>query len=141
MWPPQRWARDKWFVPMTFSNAAYLRALHADGARAVEQFVTTLANPSGEISLRFMGRLLSDPEADPARLLAETVEATYGPIRAATRDGLVDIVRRTEEAYFTCAPSPKGTDIGLDEIDGTSAGVDGIQNSRKAGVPKRFSMC
>ncbi len=118
IWPPQRWPRDKWFVPTTLTNVGYIRALRADGARAVEQFVTTLANPSGEISLRFMGRLLSEPEADPARLLEEAVTVTYEPRDSGTRDGLVDIVKRTEEAYFAHAPSPGGSDIGLDEIDG-----------------------
>jgi hypothetical protein len=118
IWSPQRWSRDKWFVPATVTNVDYIRSLHADGARAVEQFVTTLANPSGEISLRFMGRLLADVNADPDRLLEEAVEVTYRPADAATLRGLVGIVRRTEDAFFTHSHPPTGTDTGLIEIDG-----------------------
>jgi hypothetical protein len=118
IWPPQRWPRDKWFVPATVTNVDYIRALQAAGGRAVEQFVTTLANPSGEVSLRFMGRLLADPSADPDRLLGEAVEATYQPRDPGTRRGLMDVVRAAEHAFFTYSHPPAGTDTGLIEIDG-----------------------
>ncbi len=118
VWPPQRWARDRWFLPTTLVNVDYLRALYADGGRATEQFVTTLANPSGEITLRFMGRLLTDVEADAGKLLRDAVEATYEPEDSSTLDVLVEIVRATEAAYFENAGWEAKAHVGLFYVDG-----------------------
>ena len=118
VWPPQRWRRDKWFLPVTFTNVGYIRALHADGGRAAEQFVTTLANPSGEISLRFMGMLLADVEADPGALLSSAVEAAYRPKDRPTLAGLVEMVRAVEQAYFENSGRKLGPGADLLYIDG-----------------------
>jgi hypothetical protein len=118
VWPPQRWRREKWFLPITLTNVDYLRALYADGGRAAEQFVTTLANPSGEISLRFMGMLLADVDADPGALLSSAVEATYHPSDRATLDGLVEMVSATERAYFENSGRTLGPGADLLYIDG-----------------------
>ncbi|MFH1568723.1 MAG: hypothetical protein ABIL09_12060, partial [Gemmatimonadota bacterium] len=99
-WPPQRWARHRWFAPATLANAGYVRQLHRDGGRAAEQFATTLANPSGEVTLRFMGALLAGVEADPEALLRRAVEATWEPRTTAALDGMVEVVRAAEEALF-----------------------------------------
>ena len=107
IWPPQNWARDKWFIPTTLVNADYLRDLRDDGGRAAETFVTTLANPSGEISLRFMGRLLDNPDANPDALLRSVVERMYAPRNLATLDSLAEIVLEAERAYFTLV-NPEG---------------------------------
>lgn len=123
VWPPQRWPRDKWFLPTTLSNVAYLRDLHADGGRAIDQFVTTLANPSGEITLRFMGKFLADVEQDTEQLLREVVEQVYAPRDAATLDGLVEIVAGAETAYFAHAGRDLEKKIDLMYIDG------GLQHS------------
>jgi hypothetical protein len=111
VWPPQRWPREKWFLPTTLTNVDYLRGLYEDGGRAAEQFVTTLANPSGEVSLRFMGRLLCDVSADPEALLREAVAATYDPSGEAVLDGLVGVVRLAEAAYFDCSGREPGADL------------------------------
>jgi hypothetical protein len=100
VWPPQRWPVDKWFLPTTLMNVGYMRELHDDGGRAAEQFVTKLANPSGEVSLRFMGGLLSDVGAGPQQLLCDAVERTYRPRDARTRDGLAEVIAQAEQAYF-----------------------------------------
>lgn len=117
VWPPQRWPRDKWFLPTTLVNVDYVRELHADGARAVEQFVTTLSNPSGEVTLRFMGRLISDVTADPEKLLRDAVAATYEPRDTPTLDGLTERVRAAERAYFEHAGREEAP-AGLFNVDG-----------------------
>lgn len=118
VWPPQRWAADKWFLPTTLLNTDYVRALHEDGARAVEQFATRLANPSGEVSLRFMGALLSNVHADPHALLADAVERTYGTRDAATREGLSGLVAEAERAYFRHSGRDLSSFTGLLYVDG-----------------------
>ena len=115
VWPPQRWPRHRWFLPTTLVNVEYVRGLHADGGRAVEQFVTTLANPSGEVTLRFMGKLLSDVEGDVEKMLRVSIEETYEPEGAATLDGLVEVIRGAEEAYFQNAGV---SEVGLFNVDG-----------------------
>lgn len=116
VWPPQRWPRDKWFVPTTLVNVAYVRKLYADGGRAIEQFVTTLANPSGEITLRFMGGLMSDVDADPYSLLQNAVERTYASADQTTLDALTEIVVEAERAFFDNAPPH--APVGLIYLDG-----------------------
>ncbi len=100
VWPPQRWERDKWFLPTTLINAAYLRRLSRDGGTAAEQFITALANPSGEITLRFMAALLKTPEADPMTLLREAVSRVYAPQNFTILERLTAIVLEAETAYF-----------------------------------------
>lgn len=119
IWPPQRWPRHRWLVPTTLTNVDYLRQLHGDGGRAAEQFVTTLANPSGEVTLRFMGRLLADVDADPHSLLRAAVAATYQPRRDATLDALVEVVCRAEAAFFQYRTSDRrDREVGLIFVDG-----------------------
>ena len=118
VWPPQRWSRDKWFLPTTLSNVDYVRDLYEDGARAAEQFATTRVNPSDEITLRFMGGLLSDVNADPEKLLRAAVEATYEPVDAVTLDGLVEVVRTAERAYIDRSGRDLASRTGLIYVDG-----------------------
>ena len=118
VWPPQRWARDKWFLPTTLTNVNDLRELYEDGARAAEQFVTTRVNPSDEITLRFMGGLLSNVNADAETLLRDAVDATYEPVDTATRDGLTDIARAAEQAYFEHSGRDLESRMGLIRVDG-----------------------
>ena len=116
VWPPQRWQRHRWFLPTTSINVEYLHKLHEDGGRAAEQFVTTLANPSGEVTLRFMGGLLANVEADPETLLRAAVDATYEPRDSATLDGLVEVVRGAEKAFFQYGADT--AEVGLFHMDG-----------------------
>jgi len=118
VWPPQRWPASKWFLPTTLVNVDYVRELYEDGGRAVEQFVTNLANPSGEVSLRFMGALISEVTAQPQKLLADAVERTYRTRDASTRDGLADLFARAEQAYFSHSGRDLGPQIGLMYLDG-----------------------
>ena len=116
VWPPQWWEPDRWFLPTTLINVSYLRALHADGGRGAEQFAVNLANPSDEITFRFMGALLRDPQADPDSLLQEVVTRVYTPKTAAAREKLTEIVRDAERAYFAHA-NRAFSDSGLFFVD------------------------
>ena len=115
VWPPQRWPQHRWFLPTTLVNVEYVKGLYADGGRAAEQFVTSLANPSGEVTLRFMGKLLADVEGDAEGMLRAAVKETYEPRDEVTLDGLVEVVRDAEEAYFGNADVPE---VGLFYVDG-----------------------
>lgn len=115
--PPQRWERTKWFLPTTTTNVPYLRELHDDGGRAVEQFTVALSNPGGEVTLRFSGKLLSDVSRSPDAVLREAIEECFEPKDSATTDGLVEVFQRAENGYFQVAGQDRGS-VGLFYIDG-----------------------
>jgi hypothetical protein len=91
--------------------------LHADGCRAAEQFVVTPANPSGEVTLRFIGKLLAAPDAEPVRLLRESVDAVYQPQTTDALERLTSLVLTTETAYFDNANRDSLGEVGLFFID------------------------
>jgi hypothetical protein len=73
--PPQRWPRDRWFLPHAELTAKSIRSLHEDGSRAFEFFVGPLASPQYSLMTRFVGLLLGSPaqsceQALPPRALA-----------------------------------------------------------------------
>ena len=113
VWPPIHWDKDRYFVPTTLTNVGYIRNLQKDGARLAVQFVTSTENPSGEISLRFMGELMANPDANPETLLASAVNTVYAPETEAVRDQLVRIVTEAENAYFAHASPQHTPKVGL----------------------------
>ncbi|MBC8233997.1 hypothetical protein H8E77_30995 [bacterium] len=115
--PPQRWERTKWFLPTTTTNVPYLRALYDDGGRAVEQFTVALSNPGGEVTLRFIGKLLSDVSRSPDAVLREAIEECFEPKDSTTTDGLMEVFQRAENGFFSNSGRDYGS-VGLFYIDG-----------------------
>jgi hypothetical protein len=115
--PPQRWDRTKWFLPTTTVNVPYLRELYDDGGRAVEQFTLALSNPGGEVTLRFMGKMLSDFSQSPESALREAIEECFQPKDSATTDGLMKVFQRAENGFFQAVGQAYGQ-VGLFYIDG-----------------------
>ena len=115
--PPQRWERTKWFLPTTTTNVPYLRALSDDGGEAVEQFTVALSNPSGEVTLRFSGKLLSDVSRSPDAVLREAIEECFEPKDSTTTDGLMEVFQRAESGFFSNSGRDYGS-VGLFYIDG-----------------------
>ena len=115
--PPQRWERTKWLLPTTTTNVPYLRTLHDDGGRAVEQFTVALSNPGGEVTLRFSGKLLSDVNRSPDAILREAIEECFEPKDSATTDGLMEVFQRAENGFFSNSGRNYGS-VGLFYIDG-----------------------
>lgn len=114
--PPQRWERTKWFLPTTTTNVRYLRELHDDGGRGLEQFTVALSNPGGEVSLRFSGKLLSNVTRSPEAILREAIEECFEPENSAITDGLVEVFQRAENGFFQVAGQDYGL-VGLFYID------------------------
>ncbi|RPJ37851.1 MAG: hypothetical protein EHM21_17680, partial [Chloroflexi bacterium] len=108
LWPPQWWKRTKWFLPVTVTNAPYLKRLYADGGRGAEQFCNTLANPSDEVSARFAGKLLHDIKADPVKLLSESVEQTFETKTGAALEAVSEACLVAENGYFKKAGQALG---------------------------------
>jgi hypothetical protein len=115
--PPQRWERTKWFLPTTITNVPYLRELYDDGGGAVEQFTVALSNPGGEVTLRFMGKMLSDLSRSQDAVLREAIAECFEPKDSATTDGLIEVFHHAENGYFQSAGQNHGP-VGLFYIDG-----------------------
>jgi len=115
--PPQRWERTKWFLPTTTTNVPYLRTLHNDGGKAVEQFTVALSNPGGEVTLRFSGNLLSDAKRSPDAILREAISECFVPKDSGTTDGLIEVFQRAENGFFQNSGHDYGS-VGLFYIDG-----------------------
>jgi hypothetical protein len=125
--PPQRWERTKWFLPTTTINVPYLQELHNDGGRSIEQFTVALSNPGGEVTLRFMGKMLSDLSCSQDVVLREAIEECFEPKDSAATDGLMEVFHRAENGYFQAAGQAHGPAT-LFYIDGgLSPGPEGDQ--------------
>jgi hypothetical protein len=75
---------------------------------AVEQFTVTLTNPGGEVTLRFMGKMLSNPSSSQEAVLREAIEECFEPKDSTTTDGLAEVFRSAENSYFQTAGQTHG---------------------------------
>lgn len=130
VWPPQKWTRDRWFVPVTTTNADYLRELHDDGARAVEQFAVALTNPGDEVSLRFSSKIINDPQRPAEEALLEAVSECLDPKDLATARGLMECFLAAEAAYFRCANADDMQEWGRSNIMTLDDGLHYRENGR-----------
>jgi hypothetical protein len=118
--PPQRWARDRWFLPHALLTGENIRRLAADGGRAFELFAGPLNNPQYAIMTRFVGRMLAAPDETVAAALAAAVDDVLAPAPGAL-DEIVQWMRRAEEAYFNRAGELKG-EFDFEPLEGVQAG-------------------
>lgn len=102
IYPPQRWDRQRWFLPYLQIDAAHLKRLHGDGSRACELYLGPLVNPSTEVNVFCNGRLLGDVQREPADILGEAIDLLYKPKTEADDDRLKEIFLRAERAFFDC---------------------------------------
>ena len=98
--PPQRWQRDRWFLPHARLTGQNIRQLNLDGGRAFEFFVGPPANPQHDLMTRFVGRMLTHPTETVEQALGSAVEDVLAPQAAASRDRLVQWLLAVEQAYF-----------------------------------------
>lgn len=98
--PPQHWERDRWFLPTLKRTVANLQALHADGARAVENYMHLFNNPSDDVSIRLALAVEQEPTGDWQPMLRAILDQLYAPTTSAARDGLAELFLGAEEAYF-----------------------------------------
>ncbi|NLF19253.1 MAG: hypothetical protein GX595_18655 [Lentisphaerae bacterium] len=111
VYPPQRWNRQRWFIPYTARTGRHLEDLHADGGRAVEYYMGPIANPGTEVNIAFGGRKLADVGCDNRDLLSDVLDRLYRPASRTAHRRLVDVFTEAEEAFFA-ALSPAPADDG-----------------------------
>ena len=121
--PPQRWARDRWFLPHPAMAARSIRSLHADGGRAFEFFMGPLANPQFNLMIRFVGLLLTDPTQTCEQALAHVLEDLCAPDDPRTRAALVQWVLAAETAYFSRAGDVSSGEFDFEPLKGETAGA------------------
>jgi hypothetical protein len=120
--PPQRWARDRWFLPHADMTARSIRSLHDDGGRAFEFFMGPLANPQYDLMTRFVGLMLCDPKQTAGQALSRVVEDVCGPRDAATTAGIVRWLLDAEMAYFSRAGDVSSGEFDFEPLKGEDAG-------------------
>jgi len=120
--PPQRWPRDRWFLPHAEMTAKSIHSLHEDGGRAFEFFMGPLANPQFNIMTRYVGLLLSNPEQSWEQALSQVVENLCAPVAGGAT---VDIVRwliDVERAYMTRVGDISNGEFDFEPLKGETAG-------------------
>jgi len=122
IYPPQRWERLRWFLPIIDRRAVHYRGLAGDGARAVMVSGGPIINPGEEATLRASGKLLQNPFKDVHSVILETVEEMFEPKTKRAAEELADIFWHAEKAYFANANVPEGAEILLDPLCGEVAG-------------------
>ena len=120
--PPQRWPRDRWFLPHAAMTAASIRSLHEDGGRAFEFFMGPLANPQFNLMTRFVGLLLGNPAQSCEQALSTVVEHLYAPANAGVRGGIVHWLIDVERAYMSRVGDISSGEFDFEPLKGETAG-------------------
>ena len=102
IYPPQRWARTRWFIPHHNENHRTLKALHDAGGRSCELFLSPLNNPAAEITALCNGLFLNDPDSDAQVNLRRAIDALYQPKDDGQRQRLIQIFNGAEDLFFAC---------------------------------------
>ena len=131
IYPPQRWQRLRWFIPILDKRAEHYRRLADDGGRALLIQGAPLVNPAEEATLRCSARLSADPQADIASVLVDVVRTMFRPRTGAVAGELADIFWHAEKAYWRNAHflSDSG-ELLLEPLGGTMAGPPVYLQSR-----------
>ena len=119
---PQRWARDRWFLPHARMTAGSIRSLHEDGGRAFEYFMGPLANPQFDIMTRYVGLLLKNPEQSCEQALSQVVEGVCAPNYAGITEDIVRWLIEVECAYMDRAGDMSFGEFDFEPLKGESAG-------------------
>ena len=120
--PPQRWPRDRWFLPHAEMTANSIRSLHEDGGRAFEFFMGPLANPQFDIMTRFVGLLLGNPEQSCEQALSHVVDDLCAPTSRAATEEIVRWLIDVERAYMTRVGDISSGEFDFEPLGGETAG-------------------
>lgn len=120
--PPQRWERDRWFLPHAEMTAASIRSLREDGGRAFEFFMGPMANPQFNIMTRFVGLLLSNPQQTAEQALYQVVERLYRPVAPEATAAIVHWLIDVERAYMTRVGDISSGEFDFEPLKGENAG-------------------
>ena len=123
IYPPQRWDRLRWFLPIIEQRSLHYRKLADDGGRAAMIQAAPIVNPGTEATLRSSGKFLQDPYRGTFEVLCETVEEMFRPATRAVTEELADLFWAAEKAYNTNALGwGEGGELWLEPLMGVVPG-------------------
>jgi hypothetical protein len=120
--PPQRWARDRWFLPHAEMTGRNIRSLRDDGGRAFEFFMGPLANPQFDIMTRFVGLQLSHARQSTEQSLSIVVEELFEPVNGSATAEIVRWLIDAERAYMTRVGDISSGEFDFEPLKGETAG-------------------
>ena len=120
--PPQRWERERWFLPHAERTGRNIKTLHEDGGRAFEFFMGPLVNPQYAIMTRFVGLLLQDPDRSIEQALTQVIEDLCRPIGSAAANDIAHWLLEVEEAYFSRLDAEPTGEFDFEPLKGEAAG-------------------
>ena len=118
IYPPQRWARNRWLIPHVFANHESLLSLYRDGGNAAEMYLSPLNNPGAAVTMYANGLYLQDPESDPRENLEKAVEAIYQPGCEEQKKRITAIFEEAEKLFFGCYHPQRDRQLPEDLSDG-----------------------
>lgn len=127
--PPQRWERDRWFLPHAEMTAKSIHSLHRDGGRAFEFFAGPMVNPQYNLMTRYVGLLLSDPGLSCEQALARVVDDVFAPKNPEATGEVVQWLLEVERAYMSRVGDISSGEFDFEPLKGETAG-DPIYLSR-----------
>jgi hypothetical protein len=98
--PIQRMPRNAYFVPTLLHACQNLKNLFADGGLACETYARTRGNPGDKVTIEVIAKILSNPEMDVNKALAEVIQNIYQPVDKASLAELVTVFKEAENAFF-----------------------------------------
>ena len=131
VYPPQRWDRLRWFVPIIEQRALHYRQLADDGGTAAMVQVGPMLNPAEEATFRCTGKFLQNPYRDVAGTIRETVDQMFQARSPGVADELADLFWAAEKAYFATALFwSEGGELFIEPLFGAVAGPPTYLSSR-----------
>jgi hypothetical protein len=100
IYPPQRWERNRWFLPYISRTGQHMKEFYQAGGRGVMYYQGPVENPSTEVNIAAGGRLMTNIGRSVEDVLAETLELIYRPKNPVALGKLVKIYQKAEGAYF-----------------------------------------
>ncbi|MCL2517893.1 MAG: hypothetical protein FWF15_04960, partial [Oscillospiraceae bacterium] len=97
---PQRWDKLRWFLPTVLRSGGFLQEDYRKGARAAEPYMGATINPSVEMTIMCLGKIMLDSERDIKSIIRESVEELYEPKNMESGDKLTEIFIKAETSYF-----------------------------------------
>jgi len=100
VYPPQRWDRNRWFLPYTARCGKHIADLYNAGGRGIMYYQGPVVNAGTEVNIAFGGRIMKKPDRSIDDVLSDTLEALYRPKNQAAHRKLIGVFQTAEASYF-----------------------------------------
>lgn len=100
IYPPQRWDRERWFLPHFLANYEHLKKLHQDGGRSCELYLSPISNPGAEMTQMCNGIFLNQPDLLPQEIMREAIKRLYQPRSKPQEDVILEVFVEAENLFF-----------------------------------------